>query len=173
MDTRNTCRCQQSLASFAATLSLLPWRPPSSLRRTSARCSALLFHKRQRPREPRQTIHSGIPKILQYTARTLQMRCHHRGSSAATQQEQEQQRHQWRRHLLYGPMLIALAILDFSAASRWTNVPASPQSSRGAIQRVAPARSALVGRLGVRVRGGAIQSVEEEGEAQEVRHRCC
>eukprot|EP00904_Undaria_pinnatifida_P001733 jgi/Undpi1/11560/HiC_scaffold_30.g13857.m1 len=95
------------------------------------------------------------------------MRCHHRGSSAATQQEQEQQRHQWRRHLLYGPMLIALAILDFSAASRWTNVPASPQSSRGAIQRVAPARSALVGRLGVRVRGGAIQSVEEEGEAQE------
>lgn len=163
--TYNTCRCQQSLAPFAVTLSLLPRCPPSSLSSYEFQCIAVPRCSAD-DKDRKSGDKQNSKNIL---ARTVRMRCLHRGSSATTQQQQQRRQQQWRRHLLSGPMLIALATLDLSSASRWTTAPAPPQSARGSIQHVASTPSALAGRLAVRVRGGAIESEEDDGNDHEVR----
>lgn len=70
-------------------------------------------------------------------------------------------------------MLIALVTLELSSASIWAGVQAPPQSARGSIQHVASTPSALAGRLAVRVRGGTIESEEDEGDTHEVRDQPC
>ena len=100
----------------------------------------------------------------------------HRASSATTQQLQQRRRPQWRRHLLSGPILVALTTLDLSSASLWAAAPGPPQTARVSIQHVTSTPSAFAGRLAVGVRGGATQSDEDgedEGDTHEVRGPPC